>query len=354
MALENVRPGRRITALESFVVTMAAAERYRFVTTPEYGQTIACADHTSVYFNHTAPLRGLAGALLWMAQHEMEHHGDAAVVAHFPTVSVPDAATAVLPVVASAGTPPTNTGRTGPSVRGSVPNGPGWTRLAAVGLEVRHASASPVTVWRTDFGDGSRVLTLPADGFPGATWEIRSADKPTHAHPHLNANGGCLCYCSGCVSVSRDGSPKCCCPDCAEECSAFKFEGARGIPPEFEGRGVVPATGPAADVCGRCGGHVVMDQARAVLPPPYGSLNAMHPLTLCGSCNDGLVELVAAYVRSEPVPATGPVLRVDLDADKCPNCLASIQRCNAGGCGMRQAPGWRVAQQNGNGMEVRG
>lgn len=37
-----------------------------------------------------------------------------------------------------------------------------------------------------------------------------------------------------------------------------------------------------------------------MLPPPYGSVNAAYPLTLCGRCNDGLVELVADYAASKP------------------------------------------------------
>lgn len=59
-------------------------------------------------------------------------------------------------------------------------------------------------------------------------------------------------------------------------------------------------TSRMASVCGRCGGPIQQDAA--VLPPPYGSLNAAYPLTLCGRCNDGLVQLVSDYVSSKPTP----------------------------------------------------
>lgn len=46
----------------------------------------------------------------------------------------------------------------------------------------------------------------------------------------------------------------------------------------------------------------------------------------CGAC-----PLFIANVCGDPTP----------EPNRCPNCRASLDACNAGGCGQRQEPGWR-------------
>lgn len=371
---------------EMYELDKHTARRYRFhgvgVDRPDATVVVACDQHTDPKFlpfraralTTTTPPAAAVVANVWDAlefieRHEREvHQGFAAparsAVPYLPLN--PADATAVLPVV------PAAVPFRGPSVHVvAVPNGVMGAVLPGPALQLRHRSARPVVVRSIKLADGGHLVTLPADGFPGATWEVR-------------------------------------------------------VPPAaYVAPAPSPATGPApyraedhaANACSRCGGWVKDDPARMVLPPPLGSLSATHPATLCGSCSDGLVELVNAYVRSEPAPATGPAVGPiatggftnvkenaattgdycrhcdvfigfggagvarepegmspewlaahcwvcrrsahELQAEaagKCPNCLATLERCNAGGCGQRQAPGWRVAAQlqDGNGMEVRG
>lgn len=297
---------------ELYELDKHTAREYRLVQHTA-GIAVACARHVSNAPDVAALVATSWDVLEFIEAHEREAHAAPERPVPYLPLNTADA-TAVLPLVTSRPLPPAVV----PAVHVvAVPNGAAGAILPGPRLQLRHRSARPVVVRSILLADGDHLVTLPADGFTGATWEVR---VPSAAYARA---------------------------------------------------GTSPATGPApyraedhaADACSRCGGWVKTDPARMVLPPPLGSLSATHPATLCGSCSEGLVDLVAAYVKSEPAPAdggswpmgTGLTLRVDLDNDKCSNCLATIVRCNASGCGQRQAPGWRVEQRPGhNGTEVRG
>lgn len=66
-----------------FVIQEEAAERYRFIWTVTHRIEIACADHLSIHYDHTASVRTLPEALEWVGRHEHEHH-------RAPAASTPD------------------------------------------------------------------------------------------------------------------------------------------------------------------------------------------------------------------------------------------------------------------------
>lgn len=264
---------------ELYELDKHTASAYAFlVAVPERTGTpvvrVACQRHTDPAYlpfraralTTTTPPAAAVVSDVWsmlefIERHELEAHG--AVARPVPYLPVNEAdATAVLPVLPEVAPPAPPLHH--PSVHVvAVPNGAAGAMLPGARVQLRHRSARPVVVRSIRLADGSHLVTLPADGFPGATWELRT---PAYVAPEHS-----------------------------------------------------PATGPAryvasdhaADVCGRCGADVRKDQARDVLPPPYGSLNAAYPLTLCGSCSDGLVDLVAAYVAPATAPATGPAAETD-------------------------------------------
>jgi hypothetical protein len=249
--------------------------------------------------------------LEFIEQHEHEHHGGPAA----PVPYLPADTTAVLPIVASAGNRPPASAIHGASTNGSIPPGTDWTALAGVGLDVRHRSGRAVPVHRVDYTDGSQVFTLPADGFPGATWEIRAsapyvAPAPFRATGHVTSIDPLTC-----------GHPV---PDrwISTECVICRtYLRLSGMEPPATGSARPAYLDRAADACGRCGADVRKDPAQMVLPPPLGSLSAAHPMTLCGPCNDGIVALVAAYVSSPPAaPEPGTLENLSERGAYCRHC----------------------------------
>lgn len=55
--------------------------------------------------------------------------------------------------------------------------------------------------------------------------------------------------------------------------------------------------------CDRCGRR--KDQTLTQVPPPYGSLNAAHPLLLCNKCNNDLIRVVFEWMGL-PEPELAP------------------------------------------------
>lgn len=251
---------------ELYELDKKTARHYRLhgvgVDRPDATVAVACDRHTdpkSLPFRAraltttTTPPAAAVVADVWDAlefieRHELDAHGAVAR----PVPYLPVDATTELPVVPFGSVPHVSVVAVPVGTRGEV--------LPGLPLSLRHRSARPVVVRTIRLADGAHLVTLPADGFPGATWEIR-VEAPAYVAP---------------------------------------------APPRATGPARPAYLDRAADVCGRCGADVRKDQARMVLPPPLGSLSAAHPMTLCGPCNDGLVDLVAAYVAPAPPPATGP------------------------------------------------
>lgn len=264
---------------ELYELDKTTAQRYGFAVTPDGEIRALCAQHN--LFDeprHFAIVRTPWDVLEFIERHELEAHGAARPVPYLPAD-----ATTVLPVLNL------DNVNTAPAVRVvAVPPGYAGATLAAAGLQLCHRSARPVVVRSTRMADGSHTTILPADGFPGATWTIRTPPPPAYVAPTPAPATGPAVEPLTCGHPVPDRWISTGCIICRAYINLSGMEPPRVAPYRAEDH--------AADVCGRCGGWVKTDPRRDVLPPPYGSLNAAHPLTLCGSCGDGLVALVGQYV----------------------------------------------------------